>query len=64
MTWYMDGSVTIGTRMLGAMNNVLSDGNHMNDNNITISSASLSDDDAVVAVASLWYGNFTVPTRQ
>mmetsp|Transcript_31161 Transcript_31161/g.34908 ORF Transcript_31161/g.34908 Transcript_31161/m.34908 type:complete len:138 (-) Transcript_31161:36-449(-) len=37
--------------MSGAMNNVLSDGNHTNDNNTTTSSSSLTD---AVAVASPW----------
>ena len=34
--------------MPGTMNNVLSDGNHTNDNNTTISSSSLSDAAATV----------------
>ena len=38
----------------GAINNVSSDGNNRNDNNITLSFFYLSDSAAAVAVASLW----------
>mmetsp|Transcript_36883 Transcript_36883/g.41640 ORF Transcript_36883/g.41640 Transcript_36883/m.41640 type:complete len:83 (+) Transcript_36883:125-373(+) len=61
MTWYMDEDSVTAIRddvmslsvlcMSGAMNNVLSDGNHTNDNNTTTSSSSLTD---AVAVASPW----------
>ena len=62
MTWYTDDSVTTirddddvvslsVLYMLGAMNNVSSDGTHPNDNNTTTSSSSLTD---AVAVASPW----------
>jgi len=62
VTWYTDDSVTTIRDdvmslsvlcMSGAMNNnVLSNGNHMNDNNTIASSSSLSDA-AAVTVASL-----------
>ena len=59
INWYTDDSVTIFVMMLlsvlymlGVMNNVSSNGNHMNGNNTTKSLFSLSDGAAAVAVAS------------
>ena len=62
MTWYTDEIVTtirddvMSLSVLcisGAMNNVLSNGNHTNDNNTIASSSSLTNA-AAVAVASPW----------
>ena len=39
---------------MGPINNILSDGNYRSDNNTTISTSSLSDGAAAVAVASPW----------
>ena len=62
VTWYTDDSVTTIRDdvmslsvlcMSGAMNNVLSNGNHTNDNNTIASSSALSAA-AAVTVASPW----------
>ena len=55
-------------RMSGTINNVVGNGNHMNDNNTTTPSSSLLVDVGAVAVAlpgvqySMWYGMYTVPS--
>ena len=57
MSWYMDESVTtihvillsVLYCMLGAIYNILSNGNHTNDNNTTVPSSSLLVD-ATIAV--------------
>ena len=51
---------------LGAMNNILSNGNHNNDKNTTVPSTSLSVDAFAVAVVlplvqHLYYGVYMVP---
>ena len=43
--------------MLGAINNVLSNGNHTNVNNTSAPSSSFSVDAVTVAVALIWVGH-------
>ena len=54
--------------MLGAMNHVLFNGNHMNDNNTTIPSSSLTVVAVTVAIALPWvwcvYSTYSIRVRQ